>query len=318
MHGFLGFIGIAKESTLGTAVGATDYMEAFSEGMSMTFDRFATKNIHGRYEEPADEAGVKRISGDIQVAGYPAQIGHLLRGALQTSSTEVVEAGELWAYNMKSLQVGDEFHADSPFQPYTLEIGRNVTSSMQYKGCVVNALTMNFQPNQDVRFTAEFLAQDEGVITATTPTFPNSPVSPFRFDTASVEIGGAANAKLESLTVAVRNNLNGIAKLNGSNLISAYRMSDMQMVEVSGSLEFDSVDEYLDFRNQTEQQLKCTVTQSNSFAMTIDVPRMVYTAFPTGTGGRDRRTVDFTGRAFYHTGSATAIAVTLTTTNSAY
>lgn len=316
--GFLGFIGIGKETTWGTPVAVTDYVEAMSESLKLDIDRFPIKNITNRYEEPSDQAGVKRITGDISLAGNPSQIGHFLKGALQTKSVSIIASGSLWTNTFMSLKSGDEFSADTPLQPYTVEVFRDVTSSAQYAGCVVDTLAINLQPNQDVRFTAAFIGKDQASIAATTATFPNSPVAPFRFDTASLQIGGAATAKLEALTVEIANNLNGIPRLNASDTIAAIRMSDFQMVNISGTVEFTSLDEYDDFVAQTEQALVVSVTKASSFAMTIDIPKMVYTAFPTGISGRERLSIDFTGKGFYHSGSGTAIQIDLTTINSSY
>lgn len=316
--GFLGFIGLAKEVTWGTPVASADYVEAMSESLQLGIDRFPIKNITNRYEEPSDQAGVKRITGEISLAGNPAAIGHFLKGALQTKSVSIVASGALWTNHFFSMKAGDEFSTDTPLQPYTVEVFRDVTSSVQYTGCAVDTLAINLQPNQDVRFTANFIGKDENSIAATTPTFVSSPVAPFRFDTASLQIGGAANAKLEALTVTIANNLTGVPRLNASDTIAALRMSDFQMVDLAGTVEFTSLDEYDDFVAQTEQALVVSVTKANSFQMVIDVPKMVYTAFPTGIGGRERLSVDFTGKGFYHSGSGTAIQIDLTTTSSAY
>lgn len=316
--GFLGFIGIAKEVAWGTPVAATDYIEAMSESVQASMDRFATVNIRNGYEEPSDEAGILRIGGDIALSGNPVSIGNFLKGALQTKSVSIVASGALWTNHFFSIKKGDEFSADVSHQPYTVEIFRDVTTSVQYAGMCVDSLAINFQPNQDVRFTATLIGKDEANLVASTPTFPSSPTTPFRFDTSSIQIGGAANAKMESLTIEIANNLTGVPRLNGTDKIAAIRMSDFQMINITGSLEFSSTDEYDDFIAQSEQALIVSVTKANSFAMTIDIPKMVYTAFPTGIGGRERQTVDFTGKGFYHAGSGTMIQIDLTTTSSAY
>jgi len=84
---------------------------------------------------------------------------------------------------------------------------------------------------------------------------------------------------------------------------------------MSGVLDFQDATEYLNFIDQTEQEMTLSVTKANSFQMVVTLPRFVYTAFPMGISGKDRLLVNFQGKAFYHQGSGTAIEVALTTTN---
>ncbi len=317
-QGFLGHIGIAKETTWGTAVAATDYIEALSESLNAEIDRFATVNIRSQHAEPSDDSGVKRIGGDLEISGNPLNAGFLLKGALQTHSQTTVLSGFLYTNHFMSLVQGEEFSTDCPVQPYTVEVFRDVTTSVQYTGCAVSALQIELAPNQDVRFSASMIGKDEASIASTTPTFPSSPAKPFKFNTASIQIGGAANANLEALSVEISNNLEGIPTLNNTDLISRIRSTDFQQINISGTFDFVDLDAYDDFIAQTEQALVVSVTQTDSFQMVIDVPKMVYTAFPTGMPGRQKLSVDFEGKGFYHTGSATAIQIDLTTVKSNY
>lgn len=312
--GFLGFIGLGKESTWGTAVSATDYLEAMSESLNAERDRFEIVNIRNQFGRPADQAGMVRINGDIEAHAHPTTGARLLKGALQNSSKTTVSSGVLYTHTFKTLTTGSEFSSSVPVQPYTIEVFRDVTSSVQYAGCAIDTLAINFQPNQDVRFTASFIGKSESQLSSTTPTFPTTPGAPFNFDTASLELGGSATSRIEALTVEIANNLEGVPKLNASNEVGKIQMTDFQSVSISGTIAFEDLTEYQDFIDQNEKTLKATVTKPDSFSMTVDVPRMVYTAFPTEIGGRERLTVDFEAQGFYHTGSGTNIQVDLTTT----
>ena len=55
-QGHLGFLGLAKESSWGTAVAATYYVELLSENISTGIDRFPTRNIFGGFYDPDDYA----------------------------------------------------------------------------------------------------------------------------------------------------------------------------------------------------------------------------------------------------------------------
>lgn len=316
-YGFAGFIGIAKETVWGTPVAATDYIEALSENFGPVRERFEVKNIVGRYAEPDDEAGLIRVQGDMTFPVNPIGIGYFLRSAFGVMSGSVVLSGSLF----KNIFTGatTEFAADSPQPPYTLEVFRDVTSSFRFAGGNVNMLSLTVQPNQDLRATANMIFKTSSIIAKSSPTFPGSPLSPFTYDSCSISIGGAASTLVETLTMTVIDNqLEGIAALNASNEIIKIRRKGPQLVRLSGSIGFDNLTEFNNFITQTEQRFFMNFTKAASFNLLIDMPRVVYTAFPVGMGGRERLVASFEGTARFHTGSNQAIQVDLTNTKSNY
>ena len=316
-QGHLGFFGLAKETTWGTAVAATDYVELLSENLSTGIDRFPTRNIFGGFYDPDDYAGARRNAGSITHAGHPVSIGHLLKAAFNSISQSVILSGYLW--NLNFTGVKSEFADGVPRQPYTLEVNRNISSgSHRYAGALLNRLTLALAPNQDLRCTAEWLAKTRSMISATTPSFPGSSTDPFTFDTASVQLAGAANTRFEAFQMVVENQLDGILVLNNSNEIGRVRAQGPQMIRISGTLDFADNAEELDFINQTERSMIITLTRAQSFALHLEVPRFVYNTFPVGQPGRGRLTVGFDGHARYLASSLAAVRVQLTTAKSNY
>ena len=315
-YGIRGHLGIAKETSWGTPVAATDYIKLLNEGLATGFDRYDITNIHGSVAEPDDMQGVTRVEGDIEFAGHPVSVGYMLKSAFVQSSVQSIGAN-LWktTFATPSADFADGSCAGTP---YTLEIYRDVTSSMRYYGCAVNRLVMGFAPNQDVRFTAGFIAKGGSLIAKTTPTYPSSPAKPFSFESVSLSIAGAGTTRIEALTVTIENQLEGIPALNLTQDIAKILRRGPQMITVGGTMDFPDVTQYLDFVNQTEVALAVSAFRANSFQLTVEIPRMVYTAFPVSLRGRERITVDFTGKGYYHTGSGNAIKVALTTVKSDY
>lgn len=315
-QGHLGYIGIAPEAVWGTPVAPTDYFEALSESLTESIDRFPVRNIYNGFYEPDDVDGARRAAGDIAMFGHPVSIGYFLKAAFNTVSGSAVLSGFL--HRSRFISTKSEFADGVPSQPYTIEVGRDVTSAFQYAGCVMSRLQMSLAPNQDLRVTGSWIAKAALLKAATSPSFPGSPTSPFTFETASLSIGGSATARFESFTMTVNNAINPIMALNGSQNIARMRRSSGQEVRIMGTLDFIDVAEYLDFKNQTERQLQLTLTRSNSFRILIDAPRFIYTTFPTGISGRDRLTVGIEGIARYSTTSGVAVDIGLTTTKSNY
>lgn len=319
-QGTLGFVGLAKEATWGTAVAATDYLEFMSENLALGIDRFPTRNAFGGFYEPRDSAGVRRNMGDLVVFGHPVSIGHLLRAALNTLSQSTVLSGFLYKTNFITVKSEwiDGGSNRVPAQSYTLEVHRDVTSSQRYAGAVCTRLSMNVAPNQDLRLTAGWIAKSFTHLARSAPTFPGSPAEPFTFDTCSVAIDGAASTVFESFGMVIDNKLTGLPALNASNEIARIRRDGEQSVRISGVLAFEDIAQLEDFRNQTIRRLALNLTRADSFNIFIDVPSFQYTTFPTGIAGRGRQTIGFDGMAQYNTGSALSIDIGLTTTKSNY
>jgi len=316
-YGFSGHVGYAREVTWGSGVNVAsgDYVEALSEDVQLSIERFGYKSIIGSLSEPDDATGLFRVAGGIRLAANPMWLLPFLKGALHSVVT-TSGTGALYTHAFQTTSGGADFSVDVPNQPYSFEIFRDVGTSMRYTGCQIDTLSFEFSSNGPVMCEAGLIGKDAEAITKTTPTFVTSPSKPFGFDTVSLSIGGAGTALIESLTVAISNNFEGIGALNLSNRIAKVRRSNHQMVDVSGTLDFTNNTEYQKFVTQTEQRLAINVTRASSFAMLVDIPRLVYTAFPVGIPGRERITVDFTGKGFVHQGSGLAVKITLTTVQS--
>jgi hypothetical protein len=315
-YGFAGHIGIGLETTWGTAVAASEYFEAMSESVALSIDRFETRNIFGGYYEPDDAAGVHRVAGDIVLAGFPEAIGYPLAAVMGKSATVSLAANlHVTTFTMRKPADGNVSSA-APLPARTLEIFRDVTSAQQIGGVQFASMQIAGAINQDLRVTASVIGKSVTNITPTTPSFPGSSTDPFTFDTASVSIGGVGDARMESFNLSIDNQLEGVPSLNASNEIDRVRRTGPQMVRLSGTIEFDKIDDYENFVAQTERQIIINVTKADSFSLKIDLPRVVYTAFPLGMSDRGRQTVNLEGTGRYHTGSASAVEITLTTINS--
>lgn len=312
--GQVGFIALGRETTWGTPVSATDYIEALSESLPLTIERYEYKNITNQYTESDDAAGLRRIAGTITLPGYPEALRPFLRGIFGEATVTEILSGFLYTNTFKTPSA--DWASGQPVAPYTVEVFRDVTSSHRYGGAVFTTLELNAAPNQDLRATVGLLAKTTSIVAKSSPSFVTSPLEPFTFDTCSVSIGGAGSALIEALTISVDGQVEGIPALNATNEIAKIRRSGPQMVNISGTIDFNDLTEYNNFVSQAEQAFVFNFTKASSFSCRIDLPRVVYTAFPMGMPGKERLTVAFEGKARYKTTSATAIQIDVTTTSS--
>jgi hypothetical protein len=316
-YGFGGHVALGAETSGGTPVAVTDYIAAFSENFAENFDRIDTINIAGRLSEPDDLIGLGRVQGQVVVPANAHNVGHFLKGVFGVQSTSLVASGSgLWQHIYTPAGIGQEFGAKFELQPYTFEIFRDAGSAQQYTGVQMSSIQFNIAPNQDLRCTMDMIGVGETDIAYTSPTFPTSPSDPFAFDTASISIGGTANADIESFTITFDNQLEGIGGLVNSSNISKIRRTGFQLCRIQGDIAFENITEAIAYRAQTERRYVLSVTRTASFQMIFDLPRVVLDGYPKAISGRNRVVVPFTGRARYHQGSGNAIRVMLTTTQS--
>lgn len=315
-YGFASHLGIGAESVWGTAVAADDYFEAFSETLALNIERFETRNIVGRFSEPDDSAGIQRSQGEIVLHGHPVSMGYFLKGAFGQSTVTSLNAN-LQQSEFTPRQ--SDVSSLNPLPPWSLEIfraGTLVDSAFQYAGVQFGSIQMAIAPNQDLRVTAGVIAKQVNDIAKTTPSFPGSPAEAFTFDTASVSLAGAGRVDFEALTISLDNQLEGIPALNQSANISKMRRTGPPLVAITGTTDFTDRNDYDRFVAQSEFALAVNFTKSSSFSLLIEIPRMVYTAYPIQIPGRDRLTVEFEGKGRFHVGSDTAIKATLTSIQS--
>lgn len=312
-YGFAGHIGIAPEASGAVAVAATDYFYALSESLSVERQRFDTVNIAGRYAEPDDEAGLVAVAGDIVAAAHPVSLGWFLAGVLGTDSISVVHS-DFFCHAWKART--SDWDSRFPQQPFTLEMFRDVTSSQQLDGLNFTRIELSVGPNGPLQLTAGLVGIGHRNIQKTSPTFPGSPVEHFSWDAASLAIDGTASAIFEGFTITVDQQIQAVPTLAARNNSYKLRRAGPQMVRIGATIGFEDITEYLAFVNQTERKMALTFTEAASHKVEFILPRVVYTAFPLGTPGRDRRMVQIEGIARYHAGSALALEAKLTTQKS--
>ena len=308
----IGYIGLAKESSGGVYVAATDFFEAISENLSLAPDRFDVVNIHGRLSEPKDYRGLNRIQGDIVIPANARNIGHLLKAATQSASVTEVLSGYLWEHSWK-LPSDSQWDSRFALQPYSIEIHRDVTTAFGYYGANLSQLTFAAAPNQELRCTAGFIAIGQQYAAKQSPSFPSSPADPFMFDSCSLSLGGAAYAEAEAFQWTLNNNLEGIGTLWNSRDVRKIRRSNLVQPRLQITAEFADLTEYQKFLDATEQRMTVSFFTADSFSLVFDFPSVEWTAFPLGMSDRGRQVVQLDGKCNYNSGSATSFEVKLVT-----
>jgi hypothetical protein len=321
--GSLAHVGLGKETTWGTAAAVNDYIRFASEGLNEEIEQVISEVLNGIVDEGASFEGLHNISGDLSFDIYPNVLGHMLRSAFGAPvTTQPDAAGSPTVYEHIFTPVQSNFSNVCALPPYTYEVHRDLEQAFQYAGAVINDLTFSFGTDTKImQGTAAIIAKKLELISQTTPSFEST--NPFLWHQATITLGGEVNGDVQTLQFGVNNSLEGRATLNNTKEISRVLRSGKRTFPISFTLDLKDLAEFIRFRSQSEVAAKIELvgeTISGSYAnkLTIDIPKLRYTAFPINVGGAESFTASVEGTAKYDNASAYAMKVTLVNTKSAY
>lgn len=321
--GQLAHLGIAKEVTWGIPVAASDYLPLISESLNKEIEQVISQAKKGIVDEPQSFEGQHNIAGDLSFEVHPGSLGHILRAAFGAPTTSQPDGvGNPTVYQHEFIPVQDKFAPECALPPYSIEVHRDLEQAFQYAGVVVNNLSLSFGTDQKImQAQASVIAKALALIAKTTPSFETT--EPFRWHQAVISINGTTNNDIQTLNVGVNNSLEGKPTLNASKDISRIKRNGVRTFPVSLTFDLNDLTEYNRFLNQTEVAVSIVLTGAlisgtYNHKITIDIPKLRYTAFPINVGGAEQLTVAATGVAKYDSSSGYAMKVTLVNTKVSY
>lgn len=316
-------VGVGKETTWGTPAAVTEYIKFASEGFNEEIEQVISETMSGVFEEGASHEGSRTVSGDISFDVYPNMVGHLLRSAFGAPvTTQPDQAGNPTVYQHVFTPIQSNFSKDCALPPYTFEVHRDLEQAFQYEGGVVNDLTFSFgTDNKIMQGTAAIIAKSLALIAKTTPSFEAT--NPFLWHQAKITLAGDVNSDLQTIEFGVNNSLEGRSTLNGTKLVSRILRSGSRNFPISFTFDLQDLTEFNRFRSQSEIAAKIELTGAlisgtYNHKITIDIPKLRYTAFPINVGGAEAITAQVEGVAKYDPVSAHAMKITLTNTKASY
>ena len=319
-YGIGGFLGLAKQNSFGTATtaaGSFEYLPIISESISTNIEELLEESIQRRYDEGDSHEGLQSVSGDVVFEPHPLVFGRFLQGVLGQCSSTLV--GSVYTHVFEGRHA--DFDTNCALPPYTFQVHRDNGQSWQMTDVVVNNLSMELAAGGMLRATANVMGRVSSLMAAPTPTFADD--KPWKWYQGSFSLAGAANSDLENITFNIENGVEGVAFVDTQKVHGKLKRTGYRNLGISGGLDFSVQSEYMKFRASSEQPLALTltgdtITTSQTNLVTISAGKFRYTSFPTGLSGPGRVSVSFEGKAKYHSGSASALRVTLVNTHAPY
>lgn len=296
--GLFAQVGLAAESTYGTAVAVTRFYEFLDESFEFTRGRMESAALRtGTRIMRSDDwaAGEKSVAGALAVELQTKGLGLLLKHCLGAVNTSQPDAGG-------APTVYEHLFTLGALPSATVQVGRPQTDGtvtpFTYTGCVVKDWELSVDAKGIGQLKVNFVGQDE-LLTEDldTAVYPTSPVLLTWVHGAVTVAGGAAKVKKFSIK--------GTAGLDDDRYFLGSALRDKPLanglVEVTGQLdcEFDGLADYNRFRDGTEAEIVLdfvgpTISGAHEFGLTITANVRIDGKTPSvGGPGIIQRTVPF-------------------------
>ncbi len=229
----------------------------------------------------------------------------------------------------------DDFSADCPINPYTLEVYRDQGNPFQFLGAIVNTLALDFSTTDKIlKATCGIIAKDIGDTPKLTKALETT--KPFVWENATITISAASTVPavgamndIESFGINFDNRCVGKYALNKSEVIRKIVRDGFRTIPVSFTVDFVNRTEYDEFIAGNERSFTikfvgalCETKNSNKYYYTlqIDMPSVRYLTYPINIGGPGRIVCGVTGKAKYDAtaGILCPIKFTLINTETGY
>lgn len=203
----LSFLGIAKETTLGTPVAATAFIPVDKPTPKDALTLLQDKGLRGSMVEVYNEiAGPKHSTFDFGGDVFPDTVGWMLAGVLGDVTT--TGAGAPYTHAMSVLN-----NADGQPKSYTLT-DYYATGTRQYAGAKFSELGFKFNGDSMLTYSAKATAFASNTTTVPTPSFTAIP--PIAAWTGAVTLGGTAVTTVLDGEVTIKRPVTVIQPVAGS------------------------------------------------------------------------------------------------------
>ena len=323
--GALGYMAISPQNSFGTAQASFSGVPFVSETLVHRLDKLPVQGIRATLIEAGAVPGIERSEGDVVVEPDPCGIGWFLRGIFgePVSTLTNTDAGQYThVFNMKFTDWTQKCCVPAS----TLWVWRGTQDGFQFTDLVFPRMTLTIDANALVRATFSAIGRTVSLTNQASvisnSMFQGATDKPFAWNVASVSIAGTAPEVYESLTWTVDGMVEGVVVLDATRKYNKFGRRDRPTIRANGRIDLENLDEYDRFAAQSTNRLfvnlRPMVGTSGNGQMLIDIPSFEYDSVDAQVGGPGRVSVDWTGRALYNTGSATAMTITLINTQTHY
>lgn len=319
-YGNNGTLALNFQNSFGTSLTTSPYFLPLN-GESLAFKKepLISAEMRGNFDEGATYEGKNSVEGDIEIDLDIVSLGVMCKAVMGDPTT--VTSGSLKTHTFKPRT--SDFDALAAGNPCTVEKYLDDGGSAQiFYDVIGSMLELSVANGEFVKAKAGFKGGKFTQSAKTTASFPSD--LKYTWDQSSFSIGGAAISDISDLTVTLDENLDNRWTLNGSKYPAYTKRAGFRTVRASGTFIFNTSSEYNQFLAQTERNLTLTFKSSAEVqsgfneSFSIQLPAFRYASFEPTLTGPGQIEVGYSAHGKFLTTSATALAVTLVTTQAAW
>jgi hypothetical protein len=313
-HGYNTWLGWGKESTYGTAVTASKYIEIEKESLRET-RKFIQKPILRYLSRSRKIAGKQDVQGSISAPLMWTGMEHLLENVMGVSSfattgtNPYTHTGALKA----AVPVG-----------LTMVVNRDSEATgagtcYRYTGCQINKLTLSQKVEEFLMIEAEILGVAQTQFTKPTPSFPTfDPVDYSQVTIAKINPASAnVTIPIRSLSITIDNKYAADGYRLGSSARQVMNREGQREVsfEFECELTDDTIVDYYQALTETDLQFKWV--KDGNTDLTITMPKVVFDGENPVIDGPGFKLLKMSGVALLSAADNDEIAIVLKNATSA-
>lgn len=314
-----GFIGVSRQESYSVPTSAYYWVPFVSEGITDAIETLMEETIRSRYDEPPTIEGLTTVEGDIALEVNPIDSGLIWYGVTGQMSSTALQSGYVYQHVFTPVQ--SRYDSNLALNPLCFHVYRSVDEAFEYMDGQINTAEFNLAAGALAKMTCGVMCRTSSLRAAFTASYHSGEA--YAWHQASLSLDGVAVSDYEEISVSINNALTGITLIDGTKTHARMQRDGFREIRVSGTIDLPNLDEYDEFRAQSERQLIITLTGNEvrsgyNESFKIDIPNFRYESFPINIGGPSRITVGFAGRGVYNTTSAYSFELTMVNTLESY
>lgn len=279
--GALGYVGYGVESGAaeGTAVAPTKFLAVNSISFSDSNDYLTPMQIRGNRDMSVAMPAPYQVTGTMEMAMVPDDIGYLLKSAFAASVVTSPYASGGYTH---------VFTPGNASPTFTFQTAAQDQLVMRYTGVRINTFELKAAFGEIVTASFGLDGVDRAKYTGSAPTvtYAANSTTPFHFNTSTVKIGttiagATADLNIRDYTFNINNNVEHIGTLRATRgyrrvALGARNVGLSMSVDLQGTTEYDRLLNDTEFAVSLYMEGGRLVQQNVPTSLKIDLPRVKY------------------------------------------
>ena len=296
--GYDSYMGIAQESTFGTLVTATSFIEFTSEGFRKDREEQRREELNTTRDFTRRMTGNETVAGSSEAPLNVAQdaIVWMFKQAMGgTVSSSTITAAVEFAHtlNVGDMESNQSTNGAADIKSLSVQVRRGLTEQWSYRGMRINTLTIKGEVGTPITFSVEAMGQ-YGTTSSDSITASFSNVNPLNFTGVTFQTGDSiTNVSTEYITgfeFTLANNLQELRNLGSANIYAL--PPGRRDVTLKLTQQFDTLTAYNRFIQNTKTAIQILMDTgvtigagSSTYSMHINCPACYFNNVTPQVGG---------------------------------